>query len=105
VTIKLLGTAAGGGFPQWNCTCANCARLRNKTLRGSSRTQVQLACELEADHCVLVNASPDLHRQIEGPDFLCSGIDRHNLLNIMESSNGKIKYIRRHNPHGLVQLL
>ncbi|MEO6939782.1 MAG: pyrroloquinoline quinone biosynthesis protein PqqB [Candidatus Kapaibacterium sp.] len=65
MTIKLLGTAAGGGFPQWNCTCANCARLRNKTLRGSSRTQVQLACELEADHWVLVNASPDLHRQIE----------------------------------------
>ncbi|HCL8128819.1 TPA: pyrroloquinoline quinone biosynthesis protein B, partial [Enterobacter hormaechei] len=35
--IKVLGSAAGGGFPQWNCNCANCQGLRNGTLQATPR--------------------------------------------------------------------
>ena len=41
--VRVLGAAAGGGFPQWNCTCANCAGLRAHTLRATPRTQASLA--------------------------------------------------------------
>lgn len=63
--VKVLGSAAGGGFPQWNCACQNCSRLRAGTLRGKPRTQSQMAIELAPDRWCLLNASPDLHSQIE----------------------------------------
>jgi pyrroloquinoline quinone biosynthesis protein B len=63
--VKILGSAAGGGFPQWNCSCPNCRRLREGTLRGSSRTQAQLAWDGAPGQWTLLNASPDLRAQIE----------------------------------------
>src|SRR5579862_2258681 len=63
--VKILGSAAGGGFPQWNCACANCRRIRDGRLRGSSRTQTQLAWSTAPNHWALLNASPDLRQQIE----------------------------------------
>jgi pyrroloquinoline quinone biosynthesis protein B len=63
--VRILGSAAGGGFPQWNCACRNCGRLRDGTLRGKPRTQAQVALELGQDHWCLLNASPDLRSQIE----------------------------------------
>jgi pyrroloquinoline quinone biosynthesis protein B len=64
--IKLLGSAAGGGFPQWNCNCANCRRLRSGTLRGKARTQTQIAFSPDSGCKIwfLVGASPDLRTQI-----------------------------------------
>jgi pyrroloquinoline quinone biosynthesis protein B len=64
--IKILGSAAGGGFPQWNCACANCRRLREGTYRGCARTQTQIAFSPDPDAKVwfLVCASPDLRAQI-----------------------------------------
>ena len=62
--VKILGSAAGGGFPQWNCNCANCQRLRAGTLRGSPRTQAQIAFSLDSKIWFLVGASPDLRTQI-----------------------------------------
>ncbi|HXN51043.1 MAG TPA: MBL fold metallo-hydrolase [Candidatus Acidoferrum sp.] len=64
--VKILGSAAGGGFPQWNCGCANCRRLREGSLRGGARTQTQIAFspEPEANIWFLVSASPDLRAQI-----------------------------------------
>src|SRR5258706_8588986 len=64
--VKILGSAAGGGFPQWNCGCANCRRLREGTLRGRARTQTQIAFSPDPDAKVwfLVSASPDLRTQI-----------------------------------------
>jgi len=70
--VKVLGSAAGGGFPQWNCACSNCHRQRQGRLRGRSRTQAQLACDLDQDHWLLVNASPDLRAQIEAEPCLHS---------------------------------
>jgi len=63
--VKILGSAAGGGFPQWNCSCVNCRRVRDAAILGTSRTQAQLACSTAPDHWVLLNASPDLRVQIE----------------------------------------
>ncbi len=63
--IKLLGSAAGGGFPQWNCGCVNCHRLRQGSLRGKARGQAQLAVSADGQAWFLLNASPDLRTQIE----------------------------------------
>jgi pyrroloquinoline quinone biosynthesis protein B len=66
VRIKILGSAAGGGFPQWNCACANCRNIREGSLRGPARTQTQIAFspDPEAKIWFLVCASPDLRAQI-----------------------------------------
>ncbi len=63
--IEILGSAAGGGFPQWNCNCRNCQALRAGTFRGKSRTQTQVALSADNDSWFLLNASPDLRLQIE----------------------------------------
>ena len=62
--IKILGSAAGGGFPQWNCACRNCSRLREGRLRGRARTQTQIAFCPDSQVWFLVGASPDLRAQI-----------------------------------------
>ena len=64
--ITVLGSAAGGGFPQWNCHCRNCAGLRAGTLRARPRTQSSIAVSgRDPASFVLVNASPDLRAQLE----------------------------------------
>ena len=63
--VKILGSAAGGGFPQWNCSCPNCRRMREGTLRGAARTQAQLAWNAAPGEWTLLNASPDLRTKIE----------------------------------------
>jgi pyrroloquinoline quinone biosynthesis protein B len=67
---KILGSAAGGGFPQWNCACSNCSRLRQGGLRGAARSQAQLALSADNESWWLVNASPDLRAQIEATSAL-----------------------------------
>jgi pyrroloquinoline quinone biosynthesis protein B len=63
--IEILGSAAGGGFPQWNCNCGNCQSLRSGVFHGRSRTQTQLAVSSDNDSWFLLSASPDLRMQIE----------------------------------------
>ncbi len=68
--VKVLGSAAGGGFPQWNCTCTNCQRLRAGDLRGRARSQTQLAFTTNSKIWFLLSASPDLRTQITAaPEF------------------------------------
>jgi pyrroloquinoline quinone biosynthesis protein B len=64
VRIRVLGSAAGGGFPQWNCGCANCDGVRTGRLRATPRTQESIAVGAGASW-VLVNASPDVRVQLE----------------------------------------
>jgi pyrroloquinoline quinone biosynthesis protein B len=64
--VKVLGSAAGGGFPQWNCTCPNCSGLRSGAIKARPRTQAQVAVSSDPAHWFLLNASPDLHQQILG---------------------------------------
>ena len=62
--IKILGSAAGGGFPQWNCNCRNCSGLRANKIKATPRTQTQLAFTVDDKFWFLINASPDLRTQI-----------------------------------------
>jgi pyrroloquinoline quinone biosynthesis protein B len=63
--ITVLGSAAGGGFPQWNCNCRQCAGLRSGTLRARARTQSSIFVRSdEGVDGVLFNASPDILEQI-----------------------------------------
>ncbi|NHB06590.1 pyrroloquinoline quinone biosynthesis protein PqqB [Burkholderia cepacia] len=63
--IHILGSAAGGGFPQWNCNCPNCAGFRNRTIEAHARTQSSIALSDDGEHWVLCNASPDIRAQLE----------------------------------------
>ncbi|MGL4317552.1 MAG: pyrroloquinoline quinone biosynthesis protein PqqB [Pseudomonas sp.] len=63
--IQILGSAAGGGFPQWNCNCRNCHGVRSGTLNAQARTQSSIALSDDGVHWLLCNASPDIRSQIE----------------------------------------
>jgi len=68
--VNILGSAAGGGFPQWNCACRNCRALRNGSFQGKPRTQLQVAISSDAESWFLLNVSPDIRYQIEANPFL-----------------------------------
>lgn len=70
MNIVVLGSAAGGGFPQWNCNCRNCAGLRNGTVRATARTQSSIAVSSNGTDWVLINASPDILAQIRATPAL-----------------------------------
>jgi pyrroloquinoline quinone biosynthesis protein B len=63
--IHVLGSAAGGGFPQWNCNCRNCAGLRQGTLQAHPRTQSSITVSGGGNNWVLLNASPDIRAQLD----------------------------------------
>ena len=62
--VRVLGSAAGGGFPQWNCNCPNCNGVRNKTINAVTRTQSSIAVSADGIDWVLFNTSPDLLAQL-----------------------------------------
>lgn len=64
--IRVLGAAAGGGFPQWNCNCRLCDGVRKGTLRATPRTQSSIAVSADNVNWILFNASPDLLAQYQG---------------------------------------
>ncbi len=63
--IRVLGSAAGGGFPQWNCGCFNCVGVRRGTIRAMPRTQETVALSADGDSWFLLNASPEIRQQLE----------------------------------------
>ncbi len=69
--FNLLGTAAGGGFPQWNCSCQLCSLARTQPTVVAPRLQLQAAFSTNPDSWFLINASPDLRLQIEANPQLC----------------------------------
>ncbi len=62
--LVLLGTAAGGGFPQWNCWCAPCRVARSDPRRAHPRTQSSAAVSIDGSRWFLLNASPDVREQL-----------------------------------------
>jgi pyrroloquinoline quinone biosynthesis protein B len=64
LTAIVLGAAAGGGFPQWNCRCPVCRLAWDHDPRVKPRTQASLAVSADEQHWILLNASPDLRAQI-----------------------------------------
>jgi pyrroloquinoline quinone biosynthesis protein B len=70
----VLGSAAGGGFPQWNCNCRNCSGVRSGTLRARSRTQSSIIVSgRDERQWALVNASPDILVQLQANPMLQPG--------------------------------
>src|SRR5436305_14771267 len=64
LTAIVLGSAAGGGFPQWNCRCAVCRLAWERDPRVTPRTQASLAISGDGEHWALLNAAPDLRTQL-----------------------------------------
>ena len=76
--IRVLGAAAGGGYPQWNCNHPNSRRARQDDPAAPQRTQSSIAISSDGDDWYLFNASPDLRQQINDNDILHPGKDlRH----------------------------
>ena len=63
--IRILGSGAGGGFPQWNCNCHNCRGLRTHSIKATSRTQSSITVSANGEEWILFNASPDIRAQLE----------------------------------------
>jgi pyrroloquinoline quinone biosynthesis protein B len=61
-----LGSAAGGGFPQWNCGCPNCAGVRAGTIAAAPRTQASVALSDSEGNCFLIHATPEIRAQLAG---------------------------------------
>ena len=63
--VRVLGSAAGGGYPQWNCACPVCCAVRDGSRPARSRTQSSIAVSPDYRQWFLLNSSPDIHAQIE----------------------------------------
>lgn len=74
--VRVLGSGAGGGFPQWNCGCPTCRAVRDGSRPCRPRTQSSIAVSADGDRWFLVNASPDVRAQIEAFDGLHPRGDR-----------------------------
>ncbi len=62
--IHILGSGAGGGFPQWNCNCKNCSGVRSGEVKCRARTQSSIAISSNGADWILFNASPDIREQL-----------------------------------------
>jgi pyrroloquinoline quinone biosynthesis protein B len=65
VRVRVLGSAAGGGFPQWNCACPSCSAVRDGSRPARPRTQSSIAVSPDDRRWFLFNASPDIRVQLE----------------------------------------
>ncbi len=66
IRVHILGSAAGGGLPQWNCACANCVAARSGKIERQTQSSTAISADSEEfQSWWLINASPDLPRQIE----------------------------------------
>ncbi len=63
--IHVLGSGAGGGFPQWNCNCENCKGVRAGTIKATPRTQSSIAVSANGTDWILFNTSPDIKKQLD----------------------------------------
>lgn len=62
--LRVLGSSAGGGFPQWNCNCTNCLGWRQRRVLAKARTQSSVAVSANGSDWLLINASPEILQQI-----------------------------------------
>jgi pyrroloquinoline quinone biosynthesis protein B len=92
--VKILGSAAGGAFPQWNCACANCRAVRAGTFHGKPRTQTQVAISEDGLAWFLLGASPDLRTQIEStPELLPRRGLRHSPISGIALANADVDHV------------
>lgn len=92
--ILVLGSAAGGGFPQWNCACDGCRRARSGDPAARPRTQSSLAVSADGERWLLLNASPDLGAQLLAqPRLHPKGGVRGNPIAAALLTNGDIDHV------------
>lgn len=92
--LRVLGSAAGGGVPQWNCGCANCESARAGDGRVVPRTQDAIAVSGgRDDRWLVVNASPDVLRQIERFDGLWPRSTRGTPIGAIALTNGDLDHV------------
>ena len=91
--IRVLGSAAGGGFPQWNCGCPNCRGLREGTLNATARTQESVAVSADGVGWFLLNCSPEVRQQIEDFDGLHPRAARHSPISAIVLTNGDLDHV------------
>ena len=92
--ILVLGSGAGGGYPQWNCNCELCAGVRRGTTRATPRTQSSIAVSADGEHWVLLNASPDLGQQIRHqPALHPRGAPRHTPIEAVVLMDAQIDHV------------
>lgn len=91
--IIVLGAAAGGGLPQWNCGCANCAMARDPASPLAPQTQSSLAVSLDGESWAILNASPDIRQQIQDNPALQPRRLRHSPIRSVVLTNGDIDHL------------
>lgn len=90
--VRVLGSAAGGGFPQWNCGCTNCDGVRRGDSSLTARTQDSLALSADGDQWLVLNASPEIRAQIESFDRLHPRSARHSPIAGIVLTNGDLDH-------------
>jgi pyrroloquinoline quinone biosynthesis protein B len=90
--IRVLGSAAGGGFPQWNCGCPNCRGVRAGDLRVTARTQECVAVSTDSAQWFLLNCSPEIRQQIESFPPLHPRGPRHSPIAAILLTNGDLDH-------------
>lgn len=90
----VLGSAAGGGVPQWNCRCPICALAWAGDPRVIPRTQSSLVVSVDGEHWLLINAAPDLRQQIAQNEALHprDGL-RHTPIGAVLLTNGDVDHV------------
>jgi len=92
VRIRVLGAAAGGGFPQWNCGCPNCRGVRSGLVRATPRTQESVAVSADGQAWFLLNVSPEIRAQIESFAGLHPRAPRHSPVEALVLTNGDLDH-------------
>ncbi|MBI1621304.1 pyrroloquinoline quinone biosynthesis protein PqqB [Aquamicrobium zhengzhouense] len=89
----VLGAAAGGGFPQWNCGCRNCCAVRQKLPGFVPRSQSSIAVTGDGRHWAILNASPDIRDQInQTPALHPTGL-RESPISSVLVTNGDLDHV------------
>jgi pyrroloquinoline quinone biosynthesis protein B len=92
VRIRVLGSAAGGGFPQWNCGCSNCRGVREGVGRSIPRTQESVVVSADGERWFLLNCSPEIRAQIESFAGLHPKAPRHSPVDAIILTNGDLDH-------------
>ena len=90
--IRVLGSAAGGGAPQWNCGCDNCVAIRKQAPNIRARTQESVAVSADGERWLLLNASPEIRQQIESFPGLHPRAPRHTPIAGIVLTNGDLDH-------------
>ncbi|KQP92189.1 pyrroloquinoline quinone biosynthesis protein PqqB [Methylobacterium sp. Leaf117] len=92
--VLILGSAAGGGLPQWNCRCPICALAREDATRVRPRTQSSIAVSPDGERWLLVNASPDIRQQLfDNPAMHPREGLRHSPIHAVLLTNGDVDHV------------